>query len=1336
MLVLAFALSSGSALASTTHDFISSFESGPSPEGIAVDQSTGDLYVILPDQNGGSLVKYDSTGKPLGFAGLPGEPSAIENLQLGLSGESEVAVDNSTGPDKGDIYIAAGGRNGEKIDIFSPGGNALGTLSEQISVPWGETCGVAVDTAGSVYIGIYGGYIDKFEPKGGTVTNSDFASALAGANEPCNIAADSQGDVFASKWENGPVFRYEASQFGSLSATSLLVAEKDKSVAVDPITDHVYVEESNQISEYGARGEPLAKPIGVFANVGEGAIQEGFGIAVNGVTGDIYVVGGQGIDIFGPAVTTPTAVTGVPSSVETKSATLGGTVNPEGLPVTSCEFEYGLTSSYGKSVPCATTLGTGGNPIQVTAAIAALQSETEYHFRLIASNANGESVGSDQTFRTPAPVATGEVTDLGTTGATLNGKINPEGLAVISCEFKYGITVAYGHTTPCASNPGSGKAGVDISAAVAGLTAHTTYHFELVATNSAGEQVGGDSTFTTGSLPAVTDEGATDVAGSSATLVADIDPTSWDTTYHFEFGPTTSYGDQAPIPDTDIGAAEEEQPVALHIQGLASVTTYHYRVVASDTFGVTYGPDKTFVTQTTGGELTLLDGRRWELVSPSNKHGAGLTAMPAGGGVIEASEDGEAITYLASAPIDETTAGNRAPEWLQAMASRHGDGWSNQMIATPHDESYPLFIGHGSEYDIFSPDLSSAILEPRGETPLSPETTDVTPYLRSEQACEEGPEHCYVPLVTAGNVPPGTKFGIGQRLGGHDSEVEPVDASPDLKHVILTADVPLTSDNAKGALYEWTAGRITLVSVLPEAEGGGGVAGIVGYAAGTSADDMRNAVSDDGSRVIWTSTGSQHLYLRDIARGETVQLDGVRPGGTVSSQPVFQTASTDGSRVFFTDVGKLTAGSAEGDLYECEIIEHNGQLECELTDITDQPIEGQVLGAGNDGANIYFMSSLVLAAGAEFGDCTGFGTDAEGCNLYVAQKQGAQWSIRFIARVSGSDVSHISSSALNRLSARVSPNGRFVTFMSNNSLTGYDNRDASTGEPDEEVYLYDSATGDLTCASCNPTGGRPVGIRGVGGEVLSDRPGRWEGSGVAANIPAWTTIGERSAIYQTRYLSDSGRLFFNSADALVPQDTNGLMDVYEYEPEGVGSCTDQLGCVDLTSSGDSNEESAFLDASADGNDVFFLTTSRLSAADVDTAFDIYDAHVCSASVPCVESAVSPPACETSDSCKAGPTPQPASFGAPSSETFSGSGNVVGAETGRASARTVGLTSAQKLARALRSCAKLGKKKARVLCRARAHRRFPSHPSGGASRHPTPSTGGRRGGKTMRVKGGR
>jgi NHL repeat len=293
---------------------------------------------------------------------------------------------------------------------------------------------------------------------------------------------------------------------------------------------------------------------------------------------------------------------------------------------------------------------------------------------------------------------------------------------------------------------------------------------------------------------------------------------------------------------------------------------------------------------------------------------------------------------------------------------------------------------------------------------------------------------------------------------------------------------------------------------------------------------------------------------------------------------------------------------------------------------------------------------------------------------------------------------------------RVSPDGRWLAFMSARSLTGYDNTDAVSGQADEEVYLYhapeDLATesGTLSCASCDPTGARPHGVEygDLNGHIgsnmqLEGGSAQWPSTTwFAANVPGWTPNSLTTALYQSRYLSDSGRLFFNARDSLVPRDVNGTGDVYEYEPEGVGPAgavcepaatsgsivfkperkaksgvTEGAGCVGLISSGTSSGESAFLDASESGGDVFFLTKSKLAPQDFDEALDVYDAQVCTTAAPCATAATSPPACITAEGCRAAPAPQPSIFGAPGSATFSGIGNVTPASTpAKATKKTV------------------------------------------------------------------
>ena len=416
-----------------------------------------------------------------------------------------------------------------------------------------------------------------------------------------------------------------------------------------------------------------------------------------------------------------------------------------------------------------------------------------------------------------------------------------------------------------------------------------------------------------------------------------------------------------------------------------------------------------------------------------------------------------------------------------------------------------------------------------------------------------------------------------------------------------------------------------------------------------------------------------------------LQLDAREPGCAKcqGGEAVFQLASADGSRVFFTDLNRLTADSGaespgKADLYECAVVESEaGGLECRLTDLTPEAggeaaeVQGAVLGASEDGSYLYFVADGALTGPEQNAEHEAARPGRP--NLYLRH----EGRTTFIAGLSGADSPDWSSKASATLTARVSPDGRWLAFMSERPLTGYDNRDAQSGRPDQEVFLYHAAAGaggegDLLCASCNPTGARPHGLEfeqisssssGLAALSSTFPPTAW----IAANLPAWSAYsGENGVLYQSRYLSDSGRLFFNSSDALVPQDSNGTEDVYQYEPPAGGeeappgdTCAlssptyspASQGCVSLISSGASAEQSAFLDASESGDDVFFLTAAQLSRRDTDTALDVYDARVGGGE----PQPARPVECE-GDGCQL-PAVPPADP-TPGSLTFHGAGNVV------------------------------------------------------------------------------
>jgi hypothetical protein len=195
----------------------------------------------------------------------------------------------------------------------------------------------------------------------------------------------------------------------------------------------------------------------------------------------------------------PTVRSAAATSIAPTSATLNGTVNPNGHS-TGYYFEYGTTTAYGFQTS-STSAGSGSTNEAVTAKVTGLQAGTAYHYRLVAVSAGGTSLGSDQTFTTTPPptVTTGTATGVGPTGATLNGTVNPNGEATRDY-FQFGTSTSYGlQTTPAGA--GSGTTTVAVTRSLTALRSATTYHYRLVAISPAGTSFGSDETLTTAAAP-------------------------------------------------------------------------------------------------------------------------------------------------------------------------------------------------------------------------------------------------------------------------------------------------------------------------------------------------------------------------------------------------------------------------------------------------------------------------------------------------------------------------------------------------------------------------------------------------------------------------------------------------------------------------------------------------------------------------------------------------------------------------------------------------------------------------------------------------------------------
>ena len=396
--------------------------------------------------------------------------------------------------------------------------------------------------------------------------------------------------------------------------------------------------------------------------------------------------------------------------------------------------------------------------------------------------------------------------------------------------------------------------------------------------------------------PRVEEEWVTEVSASSVLLYAKVNAEKEPTTYRFEYATSESallaaHGEVLPSPPAEGNAGEGEGVVVqVQAQALQPGAVYYFRVVARNAAGeVTPGEASSFTTPKlpASSELVLPDGRAWELVSPPEKYG--FQALPVRGSVIQASEDGSAISYTASGPATAEAPANLGV--AQFLSKRGPSGWSSQDIAPP--QARPLLLGPviQSEYTLFSSNLAHGLVEPFGPTLLSPATTESTLYVRNNATGE------YEAVVSPEDTLPDTKIS--------EAKIRFVAANSDLSNPILESSRKLTAQGSATAstqgiyFYEWAGGQLHVIDELPPGRGpeytGEAFPGAQGFG------NSRHAVSDDGSRIFWGVFGSgsrgQQLYMSNVPAGETI---------AISEQGEFQDASSDGSEVPSPKAAKKT----------------------------------------------------------------------------------------------------------------------------------------------------------------------------------------------------------------------------------------------------------------------------------------------------------------------------------------------------------------------------------------------------------------------------------------------
>jgi hypothetical protein len=1182
--LLTLALIAAPASASKTRFLQETFGSAEQPSfgkvaAMAVDPASGDLLVV--DSEADTLSRYHEDGTPSAFSALgthvidgangPGdkacaeEPASCdETPQHGLdfvnfTDEEQVAIDDSGGVTDGNIYVTQSDPV-PAVDIFAADGSYLGQLTHSGPTPFSNRiCGVAVDEAGTVYVvdPPPGTRLSKFAPSANPPVNSDLAGKLIFVTGcPIALGVGAGTGFLFSAFETG-VFKYNRSVdegYGVLAPAQ----PQAQGLSVDPLTGRLFAASTSSVKEYSADGTAFVD------SFGSGSFG---GVASKPGAEAVYLGAGSKVDVYGPLVPfLPEVTTSAASKIGKTTATLNGTVNPDGGPVTECFFEYGTTASYGETVPCAETpaqIGSGTKPVSVHADVSGLNAETTYHYRVVAASANGDVKAPDETLVTASkPLIVGLWSqDVGIKEATIKAQINPRNAAT-SYRFEWGLSGApYEHLSADVAI-GSEPSPHTVSLFLSSLTPDTTYHYRVVAENEIGTSEETDHTFVT-------------------------------------FAPT-------PPPDTDC-------------------------------------PNQAFRT---GPSSFLPDCRAYEMVSPVDKNGADILHGWAGAGLdpgtyVQSAPDGESLAY---ATLYAAFAGQPSSlKFNQYLADRGAGGWSSEGIHPPvpgHQCCEGVnFIGIYREFMAFSPDLCSAWIYDKQSPPLNADGQEDLPNLYRRDNCGEGKGE----LETLTTAPPPA----GPLAGFYVDYNSVQGLSEDARHAFFVARAKLApgaTETGSAQIYDRFEGTNHLVSVLP-----GGEADPTDSRVGGDSN-LDNAVSEDGSRVHWTS-GSGRIYLRrhpaqGIVSGECTKATKACTFAVSGGSALFLTAAADGSRALYSEGENLR----EFDLAKAEAEEPPRRL-------IDDKVEG-VTGASEDLSRIYFVSTAVLPGSGP--NSEGEEAQAGEPNLYLAEGT----AFEFVGTLVEEDVGAVEADGELRAydlvstdpferASRVSPDGSRIVFNSRAPLTGFESTDPESGKAAVQVYTYE-AGGDLTCVSCNPSGARPTGIR----ELPRSYNAPYEKSlptavPAAAWIPTW-----EHPLYASNVLTEDGSsIFFNSNDALIPRDTNGAPDVYQWQVAGSGDCDEEDadyfpsngGCVHLISSGESPSESEFWEASPDGSNVFFTTASSLLPQDPGS-IDLYDARVEGGFPQPSE----PAACE-GEACQSPPGVPNAST--PSSTAFEGEGNV-------------------------------------------------------------------------------
>lgn len=1243
-------------------------------------------------EDGTVLKKFDKNGNPIPFSAeepyLDGNAivenpdptggfgqTAVPGLTFQLG--DKVAVDTSDGPAAGRIYIDS---RESQVEVFAPTGEYLGKL--RATGNFGLQS-VATDGKGNVYAN--SGYkIDKHGPSLALIAQlyniKDVHDNFYADPAEKDMAFDSEGNVWGVGSIQGGaegVFRWEANQFGKVelestfsfgshtrarlspAAESPLLAFgeatplKPSSITVDRTDNSLYLlnNEKHQILQFsdGTPADPahqVEAPFGNESNVGppvpfyEHEPVQGIAVSPGGTV--FAAAGANSISLFAPGEPLP-VVKDQPfatADIGHEEATVRAEIERAGGgPITGCKVEYGTTRAYGQTAPCVPDpAGTNftAATTAVTAHLTGLTTGAEYHFAFVATNAGGSGVGTDQPF-TPAAVLdleTNPASEITDHSAQLDGELDPSGEAT-TYFYEYGLEGELTASTE-ESQPISGNGVTPVPVEVPNLASGKEYEFRLVAKNSRGTTRGRLKSFFVAGPPRLSGVHAAQVRSTESDLEGRIDPAGYPTTYEFEYGRTTNYGSIAPAVPGEAGTGNEVVPISTHLSGLEAGRTYHFRLVATNRWGTTVGDDTTFnflpqecpneaVRQQTKSSF-LPDCRAYELVSPENAGGAqiypgdeayvaGREGFPSfqGIGSIRSKQN----TGLANSPsrfafyvglgalpgLDPPVAGLD-----QYTSTRTNEGWVTTFSGLKGNEA--ALTGN----KVCSFELSEC-LDHTVENPFREPSEDPRNFGYLYNVA--GEKLATVP-TNVESIPGGLKYEGDWK------------ASPDFSHFAFSSRNVVFAEGgttkAPGSAYDnnLQTGAVTLISKLPS----GAPIPSGGEKGNQFITFPPNSVSTDGTHILMQTRapgGLHRLYMR--VNDSTTYEIGAGPVEGEPAEVTYIDMSSDGTKVVFSTEAKLVPQDTDtsNDVYMWQ--ENGGNPTLTLLSQGSGPSTGDKCNASwTERCSVALVESEdegitglsePSPTGLEYGEVVIPGTDSKastssggvfffspetlagaapqnGKNLYLAN----DGEIQYVATLGAKQT-------IDRI--QISPDGKHAGFLTRAKLSNYEN------EEYEEMWSYDAETQRLFCVSCIPDGAAPTA------DVEASQNGP--------------------------FMSDDGRLFFSTADPLVPADADSfkIPDVYEYT-EGraqlISSGTSSNGRAPGGAAAFSSEPLGLESVSASGQDVFFSTTDTLVPQDANGHFvKIYDART-NGGFPV---APQPAPCVAADECHGVGAPTPPSF---------------------------------------------------------------------------------------------